>query len=71
MHLNKYDVLINFKDKRLHSRAYEIIVGGSFPLQLRVHHYNFSCRVESCMLKSFEGGTGCLPVAVVRVGREK
>lgn len=48
-------------------RVDEIIVGGSFPLQLC---YNFSCGVESCMLKSFEGGTSCLPAVVVRVGGE-
>lgn len=58
------------KTKDCTGRADEIIVGGSFPLQLRVHCYNFSCGVESCMLKSFEGGTACLPAVVVRMGGE-
>lgn len=69
--LNKTHPLPNFKDKRLSRQSRdEIIVGGSFPLQLRVHRYNFSCGVESCMLKSFEGGTGCFPAVMVRVGGE-
>lgn len=66
--LNKMHLLPNFKDKT--GRADEIIVGGSFPLQLTVHCYNFSCGVESCMLKSFEGGAACLPAVLVRMGGE-